>query len=258
MGLFDLASPLLTPVDHLLAILLPLWLRLLFWGFLAALLTMQLFKKLSRQEAIGELKLQVKANQAKMAAFDGEMGDLMPLIGSTLKLAFRQLGLSLGPALLSSIPVIFLLVWLSNSFGHHLPGGGQAVAIQMETSPPEAPSGLAWQPADAVLEASGQGWRVSWPDAGQTLQLREQSLTLLNLPLSAASPVVHKKQWWNSLIANPAGYLPAASNVDALRIGLTKQTVLAFGPGWMQGWMFTFFLAFLVFAVALKFILKIE
>ena len=258
MGLFDLASPLLSPVDQLLAMIFPAWLRLLFWGFVAAMVTMLLFKKLSRQEAIAELKLRVKTNQAEMAAFDGELSELMPLIGKTLKLAFRQLGLSLGPALLSSIPVIFLLVWLSNSYAHHLPVAGDTVAVQLESGVPVIPPELDWQPAAGLVETSEQGWLLRWPSAGQTVQLREGPLTLLSLPLSAPVPVLHKKQWWNSLIANPAGYLPAAASISAVRIELSDQTILAFGPGWMQGWMFTFFLAFLVFAVALKFILKIE
>ena len=258
MGLFDLTSPLLTAVDDQVAAFIPVWPRLLIWGFIAALITMWLFRKLSRQEAIRALKDKVKSNQAKMAAFAGEFGELLPLIGATLKLAFRQLGLSLGPALLSSIPVIFLLVWLSNQFGHQFPEPGDTVVVTIDEVDAGQLGRLNWRPADALLESSELGWLVRWPTQDESVHLTDGQLSLLGLPTHAASPIIHKKQWWNALIANPAGYLPRDSAIELVRLEFKRQSVLEYGPGWMRGWMFTFFSAFLVFAIALKFFLKIE
>lgn len=258
MGLFDLTSPLLTAVDQLLAAFIPVFPRLLIWGFITALITMWLFRKLSRQEAIRALKAKVKNNQAKMAAFEGEFGELLPLIGATLKLAFRQLDLSLGPALLSSIPVIFVLVWLSNQFGHQLPAPGDAVVVTIDVVNADQFGGLRWQPANALLESSEPGWLVRWPTQDENVELTDGQQSLLSLPTQAASPIIHKKQWWNTLIANPAGYLPPDSTLELVRLEFKRQSVLEYGPGWMRGWMFTFFSAFLVFAIALKLILKIE
>jgi hypothetical protein len=255
MGLFDLPSPLLTFLnDHLLA-WSPLWLQLTFWSMAAAWLSMSVFKRLSRQETIAELKKLVKSNQNQMARFDGEFTELTPLIGNTLKLAVRQFGLAVVPASLASIPVIFLLVWLSNHFGYQSPQAGDFVSMQVIS---ENPVNIQLDPIDGG-EFSGAGqWRLSWPDPGEVLVITEHHMQLVQLPLASPIPVIHKWQWWNWLIGNPLGHLPHDSQMDALKFELPGQQVLNFGPSWMQGWVFTFFTGFLVFSAILKFTLKIE
>ncbi len=259
MGFFDLPAPLLSWVDGTLLGWLPVLARLSLWGLVAALVTMLLFKRVSRQERIREIKRKVKANQAKMADFDGEMSDLMPLVGQTLKLAGRQFLLALGPALLASVPVIFLLAWLSNHFGYQVPQTGQPVKLRLASE--AAPAGLRdfhITPASAAVSESAGEWYVDWPASGESVSLRHADSELLALPPARLSPVIHKREWWNWLVGNPLGYLDRQAPVDAVYIDLPKTRVLNAGPDWVRGWMFTFFLAFLVFSIALKFVLKIE
>ncbi len=124
MGLFDLPAPLFTTIDGVLGMALPPVARLVFWGILAGWLTMMVYRRLSNQEKIGELKAQQKGQQKKIAEFDGEFEELMPLIRHTLALGFKQLGLALGPALLSTVPVLFLIVWVAGAFGNEAPAAG--------------------------------------------------------------------------------------------------------------------------------------
>ncbi len=63
----------------------------------------------------------------------------------------------------------------------------------------------------------------------------------MELPPQAPTPVLHKRQWWNALIANPAGYLPEDAPVESLRLGLPSHEILPLGPDWMRGWLFTYF-----------------
>lgn len=58
--------------------------------------------------------------------------------------------------------------------------------------------------------------------------------------------------------ANPLGYLPQDSSVEMIHIGLPARQYLDFGPDWMRGWMFSFFITFLVSSVAFKLLLKID
>ena len=82
--------------------------------------------------------------------------------------------------------------------------------------------------------------------------------TLAEFPAVKAIPVIHKKQWWNWLMANPIGYLPEDAPIDSLNIALPPQHFLGFGPGWLRGWMFSFFMTFLLASIAFKLILKID
>jgi hypothetical protein len=55
------------------------------------------------------------AARTALDRFDGEFGDAWPLIRAVLGTALRQLALITWPAILSSLPVLALLVWLSNA-----------------------------------------------------------------------------------------------------------------------------------------------
>lgn len=251
MGLFDLPAPLLDAVDGVAGVVLPDGLRLLLWGVLAGWLTMVVYRRLSNQEKIGALKAEQKVQQKAISAFDGEFDELLPMILATLKLGMRQLGLSLGPALLATLPVLFVVAWVAGQFSYRLPEPGAAVEVTIEPATSEA----GWLPPQAE---SAQGWTIQWPAVGKTATLSEAGKELLTLPLQHSVPVIHKKQWWNFLIGNPIGYLPKDVGTEAVHLALPEQQYLGFGPGWLRGWMFLFFSCFLLASVAFKFILRID
>ncbi len=253
MGLLDLPAPLFTALDNVLGMALPPVLRLVFWGILAGWLTMVVYRRLSNQEKIGELKAQQKVQQKNIAEFDGEFEQLMPLIGHTLGLGFRQLGLALGPALLSTVPVLFLIVWVAGAFGNEMPATGSMVYLTAEPTNDD----IHWSPATGV-ESSNDGWLFEWPAEGQLLTVTDGDQSLLTLPLKKTIPIIHKKKWWNLFMANPIGYLPQSSKTEAIHIKLPQQIIIGFGPGWMRGWMFSFFLAFLLSSLGFKFLLRID
>lgn len=256
MGLFDLPGPLFGLIDHFLAMALPAVVRLGLWGVLAGWLTMIVYRRLSNQDKIQALKAEQKFQQKEISEFDGEMRDLFPLIRHTLGLGMRQLALSLGPALLATIPVLFLLVWVAGHFGHEAAVPGSRIAI---TVPGEqrTPSDIVWQPGDHAV-VTREGWNVIWPAHGETLRMSQSGKLLLELPTSEPIPIIHKERWWNLLMANPIGYLPEDSPIDAIEIGLKPQVFLAIGPDWIRGWMFTFFLTFLLSSVVFKVLFRID
>ena len=257
MGFFDLPYPLFAWLDAAIAFM-PAWVRLVLWGLVAGAVTMGLFRVLSRQERIAEIKKAIKARQREMSDFDGEMSELLPLVGGTLALAFRQFGLALGPALVASIPAIFILVSLSHLYSRDWPAASEPVAVTI-TDPGEPPAGLAWQPADAVIRTTREGdWSIAWPAEGETVTLNINDAPVLTLPLSHPVGLIHDRRWWNTLTGNPAGYLDAELPVNAITLGLPAPQVLPAGPGWMRGWLFTFFFAFFVFSVVFKFVWRIQ
>lgn len=252
MGLFDLLAPVLGAIDSVLSGFLPGGLRLALWGVLAGWLTMLLYRKLSRQEAISELKDRQKILQQEIAKFDGEMSELMPRIKEAFALGFKQLGLAIGPAILATIPILFIVVWVATQFVYQAPQAGEQVSA---TAEPER-GNLIWS-ANASAELTEEGWQIQWPAEGEALTLSADSKPVLTLSDEELHGIIHKKVWWNALIGNPAGYLEEGSKVEAVHIALPERTYLGFGPGWMRGWMFLFFGTFLLASVAFKFLLRI-
>lgn len=253
MGLFDLPAPLFSAVDGVLGMALLPVLRLVIWGILAGWLTMVVYRRLSNQEKIGELKAQQKIQQKIIAEFDGEFGELMPLIRHTLALGFRQLGLALGPALLATIPILFIVIWVAGEFGFETPVAGSEVLLSAEP----ANNDIHWSSTTEV-KITEDGWAVNWPAEGQSLTMTDGRQPLLVLPLEHNIPIIHKKKWWNLLMANPIGYLPDDGKTEVIRIALPEPVMIGAGPSWIRGWMFSFFVTFLLSSLAFKFLLRID
>ena len=256
MGFFDLANPGFDLLDGWLAIVSGATGRLVFWALLGSFASMFLYRLTSRQVALSELKPRIKEAQKALATFDGELGEILPLIWRSLGLSARQFGLALGPALLASFPLIFLLLWISNRYDLVLPTPGSEIIVRIET---DAASGLSWLPEANAEAIEPTQWQISWPGEGEVLQLISRNQTkVLQLPAPELSPVVHKKQWWNVLLGNPAGYLADEQPVEAVFLELPSQAYLPFGPGWMRGWEFLFIGLLFSFSIAIKIIFKIH
>lgn len=252
MGLFDLPAPLLASIDQLLAIVLPDVLRLILWGILCGWLTMLVYRRLSRQEAIADLKAQQKVQQEAIAGFDGEFDELMPLIRKTFSLGFRQLGLSLGPALLATIPILFIVAWVATAFVYKAPEAASVIEVTAEP----VTGDLYWSD-NSEATATENGWQLHWPADQNSIELTDGGNALLELSDTELHGVIHKRKWWNWLIANPAGYLPEESATESVNIGLPTRQFLSFGPAWMRGSLFVFFSAFLLASIGFKFLLRI-
>ena len=256
MGLFDLPAPFFSFIDQLLGGFLPAVVRVVLWGVLAGWLTMVVYRRLSRQDKIQVLKAEQKKQQKIISDFDGEFEELFPVIRHTLGLGMRQLGLSLGPALLATIPILFLVVWVAGQFGYDQPVTGSAVNIDINPQEQEI-SGFNWNPA-GLARKTETGWELSWPSPEQAVALTHEGYTLLELPAEHTIPVIHKHRWWNWLMANPIGYLPDDAVPESIDIGLPEQQFLIFGPAWLRGWMFSFFFSFLLSSIGFKLALKID
>ena len=256
MGFFDLANPAFDLVDGWLALLTGATGRLVFWALLGSFATMFLYRLSSRQEALSALKPQIKEAQKALATFDGELDGILPLVRRSLGLSVRQFGLALGPALLASFPLIFMLLWISNRYDLLLPNPGDAISVSIETA---ADVDSLWLPEASATLIDPDQWQVNWPIEGETLQLMVQgNIEVLKLPTTELSPVVHKQQWWNVLIGNPAGYLKADQPVEAVFLAFPTQVYLPFGPGWVRGWEFLFFGLLFSFSIAIKIVFKIH
>jgi hypothetical protein len=239
-GLFDLPAPLLQWIDDRVSNVFPAPVSIAAWAVLAGIVCLELYRVTSPQKRIGRIKQEAKAAQQELSSYDGEMDGAWPLMKSMLSLSLTRVGIVIPATLLAAYPVLALLVWMSSAYGHVFPARGQRVAVDVA-----APLEGRWLQGDI-----GQPPRV---------QARQpDGRVILELPLAAAVPILHKRQWWNRLMENPAGYLPDDAPVDEVRIDLPRRELHAIGPSWMRGWEAIFLPVLFIAALTYKIVRRID
>jgi hypothetical protein len=244
MGIFDLPAPLLSWLDANLGAIAPPTLRLALWGVIGGVVSMALYWLLSPQRAIADAKESAVLARRELDAYDGEFADAWPLISTMLRAALRQLRLVLWPALLASAPAICLLAWASSNYGYSFPGALGEVGVR--TSPHQLPAALI---ATVAPPAAPPAQIVVADPAGHVISI---------IPWAAPIATIHKRQWWNLLVGNPAGYLPDDARVERIELELAPNEYLPFGPAWLRQWYSVFFAALLAGSLALKLAARIE
>jgi hypothetical protein len=245
LGVLDLPAPLFAGLDQLMGTVLPPTGKLILWALLAAVVSMGLYWLLSPQGKLNDVKLRALKARQDLNAFDGEFQEAWPLMRSMLGLSMKQLGMTTMPAILASIPALALIVWLGTAYGYSLPSGvGQ---IEVETTP-----------ASDVSAAIETGANASPYNPPRLVVTDPGGEVLTDISLSAPIPTIHKKQWWNTLIGNPLGYLPADGDLDAIAFDLPENDYLGFGPSWLRPWYMLFFAVLVIGSLAIKFVGRIE
>jgi hypothetical protein len=249
MGFFDIPAPLFTALDNLMYGL-PLLPRLLVWATLTAILSMALYWLCSAQDKVGAAKERAITARRKMAGYQGtEFDEMMPLAKESLVASGRHFGIVLWPALLSSLPALAMIVWVSGQFSYTLPQPGDS--LEVYTDPAVELVGLS--------ATSDNTYTATYPeDDGAYSIVAINGEQLATLPLSAPIPIVHKRQWWNSLIGNPNGYLADEDTIEAIHFELPSIEYLAIGPGWVRGWEFSYFALLIIVSLGIKVVFKIH
>ncbi len=256
MGIFDLARPIIFALDDQLVVLPPV-LRLLLWAVLAALIGMAVYRWTSPQETLKKLKVRVRQDRRAMANFDGEADEMLPVLAASLGSSLKHLGLTFGAALLAGLPVLMLISPIAQRYGPDQPMAGSQVQV---TAFGASDTVKQWFAGEQLMgfDSQSQVSTITWPATDQSLTLNADGNPIVSVPLPPGSAVIHKKLWWNALFANPAGYLADNAPVEALQFDLPPQQFLPLGPGWMRGWIFTFFVALILVSLILRVWWKIE
>ena len=246
-GLLDLASPLLSDLDRAMAPLLPPAARIALWALVAASVSMALYAVISPQQRLRRAKASGEEAKQALDSHDGSLAEAAPLIGRMLSAAFLQLGLVFGPAFVAATPVLFMIVWMSGAFGHFVPASTAQVPLRVVPTELQ----VHWQPLEPDSETTSASDRVQIRVTDRAGRLVEA------LELDEPVTILHKRRWWNFLIANPLGYLPAEGILESVEVGWPRQQILTVGPQWLRGWEAIFFGLLLAASLAIKLVFRL-
>ena len=267
-----LPFPLFDAIDAVLAAVLPPVARLVLWGALAGGVAMLLYAACSSQARIREQKAEIASIQARLKAAGDDFAQTMRLSRANLGASFKLLGMVTGPAVLSSLPVAFLLIWVAETFAYATPPPGTAVAMTLTPAVPGlvvGPPG-AFHPAQGRHPAAGGDGpapaapaaatgTLLWPAAGEISVADAQGRVWSHAVAGRRPPVlVGKPVWWNWLYGNPAGYLRATTDLREIRLAVPPLEVVAAGPSWLRGWEGVFFASTIVASLAVKRLARID
>jgi hypothetical protein len=215
MGLLDLPAPFFDFVDSSLLGALPPLARLILWAIAGAAASLTLYRLLSPQRRIAAAKAAAMEARRRLNVHDGDLESALPLMRQSMKAALRHVGLVFPGALIASVPVLALLVWLDGAYGYQLPQDRQAPAVSVA---PERYTGQ-WQPDGSIAVRDQSGTEVA--------------------RLTLAEPITHieKRHWWNAIVGNPAGYLPEQGPIESVTIALPERQYLSVGPDWLRSWL---------------------
>jgi hypothetical protein len=245
MGIFDLPAPLFAWADQVMSAFASPTVRLVIWGLVAAVLSMGLYWLFSPQGKLNDVKVRALKARQDLNAFDGEFAEAWPMMRRMLGLSFKQLGMTTMPAILASLPVLALIVWLGTAYGYGLPNGEGEIGI--ETTPKVEVLGEI-----RTIEAAS-------PENPPRLVVTDPGGEVISdISLAAPVPTIHKKQWWNTLFGNPLGYLPDDGEIEAIAFDLPEKDYLGFGPGWLRPWYVLFFTILVLGSLAIKVFGRIE
>ena len=245
MGIFDVPAPLFAWVDQVMSGFASPTLRLVFWGLVGAALSMGLYWLFSPQGKLNDIKVRALKARQDLNAFDGEFAEAWPMMRSMLGLSLKQLGMTTMPALLASLPVLALIIWLGTAYGYRLPANSEPIDVQMTP---------ATEASAEIRLADGES-----PDIAPRLVVTGSGGDVISdIALQAPVPTIHKKQWWNTLIGNPIGYLPDDGEIEAIAFELPENDYLGFGPSWLRPWYVLFFTILVIGSLAIKRLGRIE
>src|SRR3546814_917391 len=137
--------------------------------------------------------LEAVAARGALDRFEGSFAEARPLMAAMFATSLKQLGIVLAPAVLASLPLLFMLAWLHGAFGYVMPEPPGAVDLRT------LPAGY-----EATVQrkdtASYSGERVA---GAPVLVVRDgRGRVVEERPLEAPVTTLHKERWWNLLIAN--------------------------------------------------------
>jgi hypothetical protein len=222
--------------------------RIAVWGLFVGCISMLLYRAISPQRRIADIKSEGVRTRADVKAYDGDFRGVFPLLLRNIRTSFRLLGAVLIPTLISALPVVAIMGWQSVTIVAGPPEPGALV----ELMPFPAGTELLRRPA-AAGRCDDPVTAIQWPKPGETVEICDTDGRVL-LQIQPTRPLVDaaRSDWWTALVGSAVTPLPTDTRVERITF-----TPLGEKPSAELTWQI-FILAVAAAALALKLALRIQ
>jgi hypothetical protein len=248
------AFPVLNLVDGWLAVWVPDLARICIWGAVFGAGTLVIYFVLSDQTAIAELKRETRELRRRTLDPNLEKSEVLRLGWRNLAISFRLLAKTGVPSLLSALPVVVIVCWLSAYQGYGL--NADNVPVELEILPTD--QGVTFFPSEAFIRKSEYNGFIAGDKCVQVRLFCDGRLVYDGTPSCPPSGRVRKKVWWNLLVGSEVGYIDSRSTLEELQFRFPRKMFLHGVPIWMGTWELPFFLSLAAVALAIKMAFRVE
>jgi len=225
------------------------------WGAVCGCAAMLVFYFSSDQTSISTLKKKAKKLRKKILDLDTEDSEAKKFIRENLSVSIKLLYKVLFPALLSTLPIIIVFLWMDVYYAFKMPEAGNAINIKV-ASGAENISGF----PEGSFEISGASLKLRIQEHQQPIKLMYKGKMLYEgEPWQPPTRSISHKKYWNALFKSEVGYLsPDISDIDALEFGFQRNLIFKDNQGWYSRWEALFFLSLAISSLIIKLAFKIE
>lgn len=90
------------------------------WALISSVVSMGMYAKLAPQHRLAGLKDRQKALRKQMLTFDGEWDEAKKLVGENLSVSLRLIGLCIGPVLVATVPIVWIMFALYECYSEQV------------------------------------------------------------------------------------------------------------------------------------------
>ena len=207
-SLFGVLDPIWALLDSILSFVPPLG-RVMIWGCLAGVASILLYKIVSPQKRLAILKDESDSLKRKIKGLAADDPAYKTVAATAIKVSLRRLYLSLVPAVISSLPVLFLVVYLDTEYGLSQPIPGEPVALLSDDADVEFR-------VDRGQRFSS-GWVFDWPSAGEVVTVNDTTgEQILRIDRHSKPGIASKVGAMSLLFGAPAGQLAKQGTIERL------------------------------------------
>jgi len=246
---------------------------IIFISLVTGAVMMALFKLVSNQQAMKDIKAKIGAYFLEMRLYKDDIATVAASQGRILKANLGYMRLAVLPAVVMIIPVVLIMIQLNLRYAHRglVPGETVMVKVRLAEGVDAVSERLVLSADDGVAKASpavripslGEiDWKVRLVEPG----MRTISLTSdageIKIPIvgtTRTAPVYAdfgRPSVWES-IANPgAPRIPDAMPIKSIAVSYPAMD-FSFGL-FRLSWLWTFLIVSMAFGVILKYVFKVE